>query len=105
MKQKDLIKNVETICRRLEDTLKRKNADYGNSFSKLYGLIGMTYAYGHMAEKLERIFTLMSKESEVGESIDDSLLDLAGYAILTLAHRMNAKENTERPLEETCSND
>ena len=46
---------------------------------------GMTYAYGHMAEKLERVKSLMKDEAKVnGEGMKDSLLDLANYAILTI---------------------
>lgn len=66
-------------------TFKAKNHDYGNSFSELFAECGMTYAYGHMAEKLKRVKSLMSDEAKVkGESIRDSLLDLANYAILTI---------------------
>lgn len=67
------------------DTFKAKNHDYGNSFSELFAECGMTYAYGHMAEKLKRVKSLMSDEAKVkGESMRDSLLDLANYAILTI---------------------
>ena len=66
-------------------TFKAKNHDYGNSFSELFAECGMTYAYGHMAEKLKRVKSLMSDEAKVnGESMRDSLLDLANYAILTI---------------------
>ena len=68
-----------------EFTLKAKNHDYGNSFSELFAECGMTYAYGHMAEKLKRVKSLMSDEAKVkGESMKDSMLDLANYAILTI---------------------
>ena len=64
---------------------KAKNHDYGNSFAELFKECGMTYAYGHMAEKLKRVKSLMSDEAKVkGESMRDSLLDLANYAILTI---------------------
>lgn len=67
------------------DTFKAKNHDYGNSFSELFAECGMTYAYGHMTEKLKRVKSLMSDEAKVkGESMRDSLLDLANYAILTI---------------------
>lgn len=66
-------------------TFKVKNHDYGNSFSELFAECGMTYAYGHLSEKLKRVKSLMSDEAKVkGESIRDSLLDLANYAILTI---------------------
>ena len=73
------------ITNGMYDTFKAKNHDYGNSFSELFAECGMTYAYGHMAEKLKRVKSLMSDEAKVnGESIRDSLLDLANYAILTI---------------------
>lgn len=73
------------ITNSMYDTFKAKNHDYGNSFSELFAECGMTYAYGHMAEKLKRVKSLMSDEAKVnGESMRDSLLDLANYAILTI---------------------
>lgn len=45
----------------------------------------MTYAYGHLSEKLKRVKSLMSDEAKVkDESMRDSLLDLANYVILTI---------------------
>lgn len=73
------------ILNGMYDTFKAKNHDYGNSFAELFKECGMTYAYGHMAEKLKRVKSLMSDEAKVkGESMRDSLLDLANYAILTI---------------------
>ena len=78
-------RRFETITNKMLDTYKAKNHDYGNSFSELFKDCGMTYAYGHMAEKLSRIKSLMKDEAKVkGESIKDSLYDLANYAILTI---------------------
>ena len=73
------------ITDKMFETFKAKNHDYGSSFSNLFKECGMTYAYGHMAEKLERVKSLMKDEAKVnGESMRDSLLDLANYAILTI---------------------
>ena len=73
------------ITDKMFETFKAKNHDYGSSFSNLFNECGMTYAYGHMAEKLERVKSLMKDEAKVnGESMRDSLLDLANYAILTI---------------------
>lgn len=75
----------QKICKELHDTYVRKNHDYGDSFSKLFKKYKMPYALGHMEEKLQRIDSLSKKKAAVvGESIQDSLLDLANYAILTL---------------------
>lgn len=73
------------IINGMYDTFKAKNSDYGNSFSELFTECGMTYAYGHLSEKLKRVKSLMSDEAKVkGESMRDSLLDLANYAVLTI---------------------
>lgn len=73
------------ITNGMYDTFKAKNHDYGNSFSELFSECGMTYAYVHLSEKLKRVKSLMSDEAKVkGESMRDSLLDLANYAILTI---------------------
>ena len=73
------------ITDKMFETFKAKNHDYGSSFSNLFKECGMTYAYGHMAEKLERINSLRKNEAKVkGESMKDSLYDLANYAILTI---------------------
>ena len=81
----DSANRFKDITDKMYDTYKAKNEDYGNSFHKLFKKIGMTYAYGHLAEKLERVESLMNGEAKVkGESMRDSLLDLANYAILTI---------------------
>ena len=78
----DLFKEITD---KMFETFKAKNHDYGSSFSNLFKECGMTYAYGHMAEKLERINSLRKDEAKVkGESMKDSLYDLANYAILTI---------------------
>lgn len=78
-------KAFRDITDKMYDTFKAKNKDYKNSFHKIFKECGMTYAYGHMAEKLERINSLRKNEAKVkGESMKDSLYDLANYAILTI---------------------
>ena len=88
-KERDALHNpckaYKAITDEMFETFKAKNHDYGNSFAKLFKECGMTYAYGHLAEKLERVKSLMKDEAKVkGEGMKDSLLDLANYAILTI---------------------
>ena len=83
--KKEDVDRFKEITDKMFETFKAKNHDYGSSFSNLFKECGMTYAYGHMAEKLERVKSLMKDEAKVnGESMRDSLLDLANYAILTI---------------------
>ena len=87
-------KTFKSITDKMSDTYKRKNSDYGNSFSKLFEECGMTYAYGHLAEKVERINSLRKNDAKVhGESMIDSLYDLANYSILTIMEIEKRKEH------------
>lgn len=81
----DMSAVFRAITNKMCNTFEAKNTDYGNSFHKLFEECGMTYAYGHLAEKLERINSLRKNKAKVkGESMKDSLYDLANYAILTI---------------------
>ena len=80
-KETEIRRKTGLLC----DTLIRKNMDYANSFEELFKKYGMTYSLIHLEEKMKRIENLVGGENSVNnESIKDSLLDLAGYAILTL---------------------
>ena len=79
------VETFRAITNKMCNTFEVKNHDYGDSFHKLFEECGMIYAYGHMAEKLERVKSLMKDDAKVnGEGMKDSLLDLANYAILTV---------------------
>lgn len=86
----------QLICKDLHDLYKKKNADYGNSFADIFAEVGMAYAYGHMAEKLCRVRSLMNNPAAVkGESMRDSLVDLANYALLTVVELDAQKEDEQ----------
>lgn len=77
----------------MADTFKAKNHDYGNSFAKLFEKYGMQYARMHLEEKLNRVEVLSEAEGQVKqESINDSLMDMANYCILTLMELEKQKE-------------
>lgn len=95
--EKEDADRFKEITDKMLETYKSKNKDYGDSFRNLFKECGMTYAYGHLKEKLERVKSLMSDEAKVkGESMKDSLYDLANYAILTIMEiEKNKKEQEE----------
>jgi len=86
--QADLISEV---CDEVKDLLIRKNHDYGDSFSKQYEKYGLLSGVIRMDDKMARIENLLKSDSKVDESIEDSLKDLAGYAILTLVEMRKRK--------------
>lgn len=76
------------ICGNMHNTYKAKNADYGDSFAKVREVYPETVCI-HIMEKLERLKTLLrgAEQQVKGESIDDTLLDIANYAVMELLER------------------
>lgn len=75
------------ICLVLNDIYQRKNADYDDSFGKSFDQYGMAMPCIRLEDKLNRLkaLTVHNKQQSVNdESVEDTLLDLANYAIMTL---------------------
>ena len=73
------------ICEKLNKLYEAKNADYGDSFGKSYKEYGLTMPCIRLEDKLNRLKSLnFSKSARVSESVEDTLMDLANYAIMTL---------------------
>ena len=82
------------VCGELTALYERKNHDYGDSFTRNYNEFGIVYSIMHFQEKLDRLKSLMTKDAQVtDESITDTLMDMANYAIMTMVeHRIAAGE-------------
>lgn len=62
-----------------------KNTDYGNSVHDTYIKYGLVSYLVRIEDKLNRARTLSQKERMVNdEKLEDTLLDLANYAILAV---------------------
>lgn len=85
------------ICNELTQLYERKNHDYGNSFHKTFVEEGMAMARIRLGDKLNRFKTLSRNgERQVNnESIRDTLLDLANYAIMTVMEMEVADDDAE----------
>ena len=82
-----------SLLDKLFTTYKAKDADYGSSFAEMFDELGIDYAYGKLREKMNRIKTLRNQPNMVeNESLEDALLDTAGYAILTLVELKKRKQ-------------
>lgn len=118
----DKVYKHEQICKSLNELYARKNADYGDSFGKSFKEYGLTMASIRLEDKLNRIKALSKQEAQVSdESITDTLMDLANYAIMTLIemsrddanHGVNVSNNhyayclkrNQKCLCNTCAND
>ncbi|WP_291559940.1 MULTISPECIES: DUF1599 domain-containing protein [unclassified Clostridium] len=72
------------ICKELNSLYTRKNHDYGDSFGKGFKEYGMVMPIIRLEDKLSRLKSLIKTENKVDESIEDTLMDLANYSIMTL---------------------
>ena len=80
-----LVKEHYDICVALNDLYERKNHDYGNSFGETYEKLGIISAVTRLNDKHNRLISLCTKGQRVAdESIEDTLRDMANYAIMTL---------------------
>ena len=74
------------ITKKMADLYARKNHDYGDSFGRSWNKFGMVSALIRMEDKFNRLESLLKKngEAQVNESIEDTLMDLANYAVMSI---------------------
>lgn len=81
------------ICEEIHDLYELKNHDYGDSFGKGFKEYGLIMPVIRLEDKLNRFKQLVNGEGMVkDESVEDTLIDLANYAIMTVLE-MREKEN------------
>lgn len=82
------------ICEEIKELYKRKNADYGDSFGKTFAEEGMAMPRIRLSDKLERFkrLTRSGVQNVKDESVRDTLIDLANYAIMTIVEMEVARK-------------
>lgn len=81
----DNIQSFMDITTDMAKTYAAKNHDYGNSFEQSCNKFGIIASVVRLGDKMNRIESLVIKKAEVkDESIKDTLLDMANYAIMTV---------------------
>lgn len=88
----------EDICKRLRDIYVKKNQDYGNSFDESLDKFGLIASATRINDKVNRFSSLCTgkkKAKVVEESVKDTLMDLANYAIMTIMW-LEERENLEK---------
>ena len=85
------IEKHQKICNELNALYAKKNHDYGDSFHLSFVEEGMAMARIRLGDKLNRFKALSHNgEQQVhDESIRDTLIDLANYAIMTILEMEN----------------
>lgn len=94
--QPTLPTNVELhkkLVQDLHDLYIAKNRDYGNSIHDTYEKYGLVSFLVRIEDKLNRARTLSTREALVAdEKIEDTLLDMANYAILAVMELRGYKD-------------
>lgn len=88
MTQQNTNEQVQRFKSIQEEGLKlytKKNHDYGDAFDKSLDEDGLVVAKIRLKDKIRRFETLLKADALVHESIEDTLLDLANYAIMTIS--------------------
>lgn len=78
------VEQFKKIVKEMTELFEKKNSNYGNSFSKLYDELGGISGLVPLYNKLHRATSLMKGDSNNFESLEDTFIDLANYAIMNL---------------------
>ena len=84
----------DSVLDEMKELHEKKNKDYKGSFHDLFKEYGMPYALGHLEEKLNRVKAITANGGSAvkNEHIEDSVIDLANYAVMLYVELKN-KEN------------
>lgn len=75
------------LTKKMSRTFARKRSDYGQTTTETYNKFGPISMLTRMHDKLGRLDNLLGKAQKskvLDESIEDTLLDLANYALITI---------------------
>lgn len=82
------------LCKILNEVYTKKNHDYGDSFHQTFLEEGFAMARIRLTDKLNRFKALTrtnEKQKVTDESLTDTLMDLANYALMTIMEMREAE--------------
>jgi hypothetical protein len=90
----DNVKKFKEVAEQICNLYEKKNAVYGDSFSKTYSALGIISAATRISDKYNRLCNIVKNPDidNLGESLEDTLMDLAAYSIMTI---VKLKENEQ----------
>lgn len=74
------------VSRELDALYEKKNNAYGNSFGEMFEKLGVISAVTRISDKYNRLCNLVKNPDidNLGESLEDTLKDMASYCIMTI---------------------
>ena len=87
------IEKFKKITAEMANLYEEKNRNYGNSFDKSLDEDGLLVSKIRLGDKFNRFSSLLKQQSNgtSDESIKDTLIDLANYAIMSIMWMENQK--------------
>lgn len=87
------VEHFKKIATELGELYEKKNKAYGNSFGDTYKKLGIISAVTRISDKYNRLCNLATNPdiNNLGESLEDTLRDMASYCIMTVMELENAK--------------
>ena len=94
----DNLAQHKLLLQQIHDTYIKKNHDYGDSFSRSFKKYGLVAAMVRMEDKWNRLDNMASgaEQKVADETIRDTLLDLAGYCVMTMMELDRQKDNANQ---------
>lgn len=94
----DNLQQHKQLLQQIHDTYVKKNHDYGDSFSRSFKKYGLVAAMVRMEDKWNRLdnMALGAEQKVADETIRDTLLDLAGYCVMTTMELDRQKDNANQ---------
>lgn len=95
------VEHFKKIATELGELYEKKNKAYGNSFSDTYKKLGIISAVTRISDKFNRLCNLATNPDidNLGESLEDTLRDMASYCIMTVMELENAKPCGINPID------
>ena len=87
------VEQFKKIAQELSELYEAKDKAYGSSFSDTYKKLGLISAVTRISDKFNRLCNLALNPDidNFGESLEDTLRDMASYCIMTVMELENAK--------------
>ena len=91
------VEQHKALCLDMNALFAKKNHDYGDSFSETYRKLGIISAVTQITHKYNRLVEIVTSDHQEipEETIEDTLIDLANYALMTVLELRNERANHE----------
>lgn len=88
------IQEFKDIVNQMAQTYEQKNSNYGDSFGKLFDELGPMAGLVPLYNKLHRASSLVQGDNNHFESLEDTFIDMACYAIMNVIEMRRVEKDT-----------